>query len=301
MFRKVKRKTKDVQRRKADEDSDEGNDGSGDTSDLLSDARKRIKQSTLSQHPSSQLETASSQTILDSFASTKVEPMRTIAELVTSTVDHVPKTLTSDDNPGEDGIFRNRQRNKLLAGPLKAAPNVRSTVRFDYEPNICKDYKETGFCGFGDTCIYLHDRSDTLTGWQLEEEWQKQQALKKKQNEQDMNEFIATMNAQLEGRSITTGDSFNSKDDGLPFACYICRNPFYQPVVTNCSHYFCESCIMEYVRTTSEACPVCGRDTNSVFGAPVKLIAKKRKVLGQSAAQAEDSWKEFALIMRKDP
>lgn len=149
MFRKVKRKTKDVQRRKADEDSDEGNDGSGDTSDLLSDARKRIKQSTLSQHPSSQLETASSQTILDSFASTKVEPMRTIAELVTSTVDHVPKTLTSDDNPGEDGIFRNRQRNKLLAGPLKAAPNVRSTVRFDYEPNICKDYKETGFVVLG--------------------------------------------------------------------------------------------------------------------------------------------------------
>lgn len=33
------------------------------------------------------------------------------------------------------------------------------------QPDICKDYKETGFCGFGDSCKFLHDRSDyMLTG-----------------------------------------------------------------------------------------------------------------------------------------
>lgn len=34
-------------------------------------------------------------------------------------------------------------------GPIRAPSNIRSTVRWDYQPDICKDYKETGFCGFG--------------------------------------------------------------------------------------------------------------------------------------------------------
>lgn len=34
-------------------------------------------------------------------------------------------------------------------GPMRAPSNIRSTVRWDYQPDICKDYKETGFCGFG--------------------------------------------------------------------------------------------------------------------------------------------------------
>jgi RING finger protein 113A len=47
----------------------------------------------------------------------------------------------------------------LRAGPVRSTCyNVRSMARFDYQPDICKDYKETGFCGYGDNCIYLHDR-----------------------------------------------------------------------------------------------------------------------------------------------
>ena len=45
------------------------------------------------------------------------------------------------------------------------------THRWDYAPDICKDYKETGFCGFGDSCKFLHDRSDYKFGWQLENEY----------------------------------------------------------------------------------------------------------------------------------
>ena len=43
--------------------------------------------------------------------------------------------------------------------PMRAPTNVRSTVRWDYEPMLCKDFKETGYCGFGDTCKFMHDRS----------------------------------------------------------------------------------------------------------------------------------------------
>ena len=53
-------------------------------------------------------------------------------------------------------------------GPLRANVNVRSTVRFDYQPDVCKDYKETGYCGYGDACKFVHDRSDYKSGWELE-------------------------------------------------------------------------------------------------------------------------------------
>ena len=42
------------------------------------------------------------------------------------------------------------------------------TVRFDYQPDICKDYKETGFCGYGDSCKFVHDRGDYKSGWELD-------------------------------------------------------------------------------------------------------------------------------------
>ena len=57
---------------------------------------------------------------------------------------------------------------KMSTGPQRAPANLRATVRWDYAPDICKDFKETGFCGFGDSCKFMHDRSDYKFGWQLE-------------------------------------------------------------------------------------------------------------------------------------
>ena len=53
-------------------------------------------------------------------------------------------------------------------GPLRASQHLRTTVRFDYQPDICKDYKETGYCGYGDSCKFVHDRGDYKSGWELE-------------------------------------------------------------------------------------------------------------------------------------
>lgn len=39
-------------------------------------------------------------------------------------------------------------------GPIRAPAYLRSTVRWDYQPDICKDYKETGYCGFGGNICY---------------------------------------------------------------------------------------------------------------------------------------------------
>lgn len=106
-------------------------------------------------------------------------------------------------------------------GPLRAPAHIRASVRWDYQPDICKDYKETGFCGFGDTCKFLHDRSDYKHGWQIDREIEE-----------------GTYAAQ-DVRQYAVSDSDDDEDE-LPFACYICRESFTNPVVTKCKHYFCE-------------------------------------------------------------
>jgi len=60
---------------------------------------------------------------------------------------------------------------RFRQGPIRAPAHLRSTIRWDYQPDICKDFKETGFCGFGDSCKFMHDRTDYKLGWQLEREY----------------------------------------------------------------------------------------------------------------------------------
>jgi len=55
----------------------------------------------------------------------------------------------------------------------------------DYKPDLCKDYKESGYCGFGDSCKFMHDRGDYKTGWQLDKEWEEQQKVQKKKSFED--------------------------------------------------------------------------------------------------------------------
>lgn len=155
-------------------------------------------------------------------------------------------------------------------GPIRAPTFLRATTRWDYQPDICKDYKETGYCGFGDSCKFLHDRSDYKSGWQLEREWQENQYGKEE---------------------ITEYEIHSNKDDDLPFACFICRQNFKVPVVTKCRHYFCESCALEYYRKTSMRCAVCGQPTSGVFN-PAKEISIKQKEMEEMKKRS----KELELI-----
>lgn len=54
-----------------------------------------------------------------------------------------PGSLCSWAEPSAEPSFPFRK------GPIRAPEHLRATVRWDYQPDICKDYKETGFCGFG--------------------------------------------------------------------------------------------------------------------------------------------------------
>lgn len=105
-------------------------------------------------------------------------------------------------------------------GPKRAPSNVRFTFIMDYNPCLCKDYKvpsrtrtwpgeecdlflaveawlltidvlllgllqETGYCGYGDNCLYIHDRGDYKSGWELERDWEEKKKLWSRSGQED--------------------------------------------------------------------------------------------------------------------
>eukprot|EP01095_Lingulamoeba_sp_RSL-Kostka_P002002 TRINITY_DN12866_c0_g1_i1.p1 TRINITY_DN12866_c0_g1~~TRINITY_DN12866_c0_g1_i1.p1 ORF type:complete len:301 (+),score=103.37 TRINITY_DN12866_c0_g1_i1:22-924(+) len=152
-------------------------------------------------------------------------------------------------------IDDNSRIKKTLYGPKKGVSNVRITCRFDYQPDVCKDYKDTGYCGYGLNCKFLHDRGDYKSGWQLEKEWEEDQ-LKKRLNKNKKPE--------------------EDEEEELPFACHICRKTFENPIVTKCSHYFCEDCALRH-HAKNPKCAICNKYTFGIFNSAKKLIEKLKE------------------------
>lgn len=165
----------------------------------------------------------------------------------------------------KDTAAGNASSGSVRRGPIRAPTNLRSTVRWDYQPDICKDYKETGFCGFGDSCKFLHDRTDYKHGWQLEREYQ---AGEYQQDDDDKYEIP-------------------SDTEDLPFKCYICRKSFVEPVVTKCKHYFCEKCALERYRKTTR-CFACNAQTNGIFNPATELIKRLKSEDYKEACEDSD-------------
>ncbi|KAK9467674.1 hypothetical protein V1512DRAFT_261724 [Lipomyces arxii] len=94
------------------------------------------------------------------------------------------------DEPSRDNVYTGEANYKSFThqresmtrkvGPMKASSSIRSTTVTDYQPDVCKDYKLTGFCGYGDSCKFLHMREDYKAGWQLDKEWEEVQKKKGK-------------------------------------------------------------------------------------------------------------------------
>ncbi|XP_021753476.1 zinc finger CCCH domain-containing protein 1-like [Chenopodium quinoa] len=139
-------------------------------------------------------------------------------------------------------------------GPLRASAHIRVSARFDYQPDICKDYKETGYCGYGDSCKFMHDRGDYKSGWQMEKEWDEAEKARKRN---------LAMGCHDSDEDDVDHDA-EDDDDSLPFACFICREPFVDPVMTKCKHYFCEHCALKH-HAKNKKCFVCNQPTLGIF------------------------------------
>ena len=156
-------------------------------------------------------------------------------------------------------------------GPVRAPTFIRNTTRVDYNPERCKDYYETGRCNFGDSCIFIHDRGDYKSGWQLDQEYEAE--LKKKQ--------LKLMGHQVdddeENYEIHSQPDENIDSDGLPLVCRICEQMFSSPVVTTCGHYFCERCALSNYASNGN-CFVCNKPTNGIFNECPKMKSKHQKI-----------------------
>ena len=171
-------------------------------------------------------------------------------------------------------------------GPVKAAAsNVRTITVTDFAPDVCKDYKQTGFCGFGDNCKFLHAREDYKQGWQLDRDWEIGKNGKK------LNGGQSAVSAKR-GEKRSEEENEETMLEKIPFACIICRQSYKNPIVTNCSHYFCENCAIQRYRK-NPTCAACGSSTGGVFNGARnlrKLLEKKKQ--REEAQKAETTGAE---------
>lgn len=184
-------------------------------------------------------------------------------------------------------IQKNPDKQTKQIGPQKASTNVRTITVTDFAPDVCKDYKQTGFCGFGDSCKFLHAREDYKQGWQLDRDWE-----------------INTKGKKLSGRTVASADR-NAKDgeaddadeallEKIPFACIICKKAYSSPIVTKCGHYFCETCALQRYRK-DPSCAACGAGTGGVFNVAKKLnrlLERKRERMKQKREKAIENGEE---------
>lgn len=166
-------------------------------------------------------------------------------------------------------------------GPQKSSSNVRTITMVDYTPDVCKDYKQTGFCGFGDGCKFLHAREDYAAGWKLDKEWE-----------------MSNKGKNPSGTVVASANRDGKKDEDdidltmlekIPFACVICKQPYKSPIITKCGHYFCESCALKRYRK-DPTCAICSAKTYGVFNGAKnlqKLLAKKKEWEDKKKAEAE--------------
>lgn len=115
-----------------------------------------------------------------------------------------------------------------------------------------------------DSCIYIHDRGDYKSGWEMEKEWEQEQA-----------ENAKRFSVNASGAHIHDSEEEQEEDDGIPRKCQICEEEFRNPVVTTCKHYFCEKCAFDHYRS-AKSCPVCSRPLNGIFNVAKDVLARDK-------------------------
>lgn len=183
-------------------------------------------------------------------------------------------------------VQKNPNAPSRQVGPVKAPTNIRTITVTDFAPDVCKDYKQTGFCGFGDSCKFLHAREDYKQGWELDKDWEIGTKGKKRG---------AAGNDKASAREDAGSDEDDAALEGIPFACIICKKPYTSPVITKCGHYFCEKCALQRYRK-SPSCAACGAGTGGVFNGAKglkRLLEKKRDRAKQKREKAVANGEEI--------
>lgn len=119
-------------------------------------------------------------------------------------------------------------------------------IYMDYEPLLCKEYKLKGYCGYGDTCKFIHSRDDYINENKLtKKHWKNSQENKVEEKKVE----VVLKKSDLCGVCKLSFDSDLSKK-------------FIQLI---CQHVFCKSCFMERLKMNKMDCPECGHDSKGTM------------------------------------
>ena len=81
------------------------------------------------------------------LGTTRARPPSTPQDTATTAIE--PTDTYKGQASYQSFIQKNPNAPTRTVGPVKAPTNIRTITVTDFAPDVCKDYKQTGFCGFG--------------------------------------------------------------------------------------------------------------------------------------------------------
>lgn len=169
----------------------------------------------------------------------------------TRDVEHGQNSSTGNalSNPSLDQATTDKSAGEKSVGPIKPPPiSIKTTTITDFQPDVCKDYLQTGYCGYGDTCKFLHIRDELKQRKPIEKEWE----------------------------TVTEQQKPDKSKEQVPYRCVLCSKDYVLPVKTECNHLFCQKCFMNrYKNLKKPNCFICGKDTGGVCSPVLKKELEK--------------------------
>lgn len=149
--------------------------------------------------------------------------------------------------------------------------------------NLCKDWHDSGYCPFGNSCLYLHDRSNHKTGWELEKEYEKSE---KERWKRISNPELALKEAQE--ASLKLIEKYKPAQE-----CGLCKEPFEKPVEVECGHIFCMRCAIKLPK-----CQQCGKKLSGIMNNAEKFLSQQSEQYEEMKGKMQKE-SEMTLIRRQ--